>query len=219
MAIKFNTIKCPECGANLPIEENRKKLFCSYCGTPIIITDENEHIYRHIDDAAIAKTETERLIYLKELEIEEKENERNRKGRKTAYTISLVLVLIGLATMSFNMMVGLYAILAGAIIAEFTFIGADKKKKKKRRIFTENEVQISDKMVRYNGKYYKSIKTLYRNAGFTNISVVSLNDLNAFTRKKIGQVEDISIGGEGDFEEGDIFAKNDEVIITYHSLK
>ena len=33
MAIKFVSIKCPECGATLDIEEGRKQIFCSYCGT------------------------------------------------------------------------------------------------------------------------------------------------------------------------------------------
>ncbi len=28
-------------------------MFCSYCGTQIIATNENEHIYRHIDEAKI----------------------------------------------------------------------------------------------------------------------------------------------------------------------
>ena len=39
MALKFNSIKCPECGANLPIEEGRDTLFCSYCGNKIIVTN------------------------------------------------------------------------------------------------------------------------------------------------------------------------------------
>ena len=37
MAVKFTSVKCPECGANLPIEEGREKMFCSYCGTQIIM--------------------------------------------------------------------------------------------------------------------------------------------------------------------------------------
>ena len=30
MAIKFTSVKCPECGAALPIEEGRKQMSCSY---------------------------------------------------------------------------------------------------------------------------------------------------------------------------------------------
>ena len=53
MAIKLNSVKCPECGATLPIEEGRTQIFCSYCGTKVIVTNENEYLYRHIDEAEI----------------------------------------------------------------------------------------------------------------------------------------------------------------------
>lgn len=95
MAIKFTSVKCPECGANLPIEEGRERMFCTYCGTQIIITNENEHTYRHVDEAEVKRAETERLVHLKELELEEKENERSRRGRNTAFTIAGILAIIG----------------------------------------------------------------------------------------------------------------------------
>lgn len=71
MAVKFNSVKCPECGASLPIEEGRDRIFCSYCGTQVIVTNENEHIYRHIDEAGVKQAETDRMVRLRELELEE----------------------------------------------------------------------------------------------------------------------------------------------------
>ena len=47
MAININSIKCPQCGAFLPIEEGRTKCFCSYCGSGIAITNDNEDYFRH----------------------------------------------------------------------------------------------------------------------------------------------------------------------------
>lgn len=47
MAVKFISVKCPDCGAVLPIEEGRNQVFCSYCGSQIVMTNENEYIYRH----------------------------------------------------------------------------------------------------------------------------------------------------------------------------
>lgn len=41
MAIKFNAVVCPQCGANLQMEVDREQMFCSYCGTKIIATNEN----------------------------------------------------------------------------------------------------------------------------------------------------------------------------------
>ena len=97
MAVKFTSVKCPECGANLPIEEGREKIFCSYCGTPIIMTDENEYTYRHVDEAEVKRAETEQLVHLKELEMEEKD--RKRKVKAIAYSIVGVVVVIGMILM------------------------------------------------------------------------------------------------------------------------
>lgn len=36
MANKIIPIKCPECDADLDIEEGRKVMFCSYCGRKIM---------------------------------------------------------------------------------------------------------------------------------------------------------------------------------------
>ena len=39
MPIKLVTLKCPECGALLSIEENRSNAFCTYCGAKILINN------------------------------------------------------------------------------------------------------------------------------------------------------------------------------------
>lgn len=62
MAIKAVSIKCPESGANLNIEEGHKQLFCKYCGAKIILENDNEYIYRHIDEAEVKRAETERML-------------------------------------------------------------------------------------------------------------------------------------------------------------
>ena len=43
MALK--PAKCPSCGANLTIEEERKKAFCTYCGTPFVVEDAIQNYY------------------------------------------------------------------------------------------------------------------------------------------------------------------------------
>ena len=39
MAIKFITIKCPACGADQQLENNRDSAYCTYCGAKIIISN------------------------------------------------------------------------------------------------------------------------------------------------------------------------------------
>lgn len=90
MAIKFNSVKCPECGATLEVEKERTNFFCSYCGTKIIATDENRKEYHHYDEAKIRKAEIDMLVRLKELELEEKKMKSKKK--KTGALIFLTLL-------------------------------------------------------------------------------------------------------------------------------
>lgn len=220
MAVKFTSVKCPECGANLPIEEGREKIFCSYCGTPIIMTDENEYTYRHIDEAEVKRAETEQLVHLKELEMEEKEDERKRKGIVIAYSIAGGLAIIGAISVAlFESALGGGAILVAAYIAMITNISQDNKKKKTRRVVSPNEVQITEAMESCEDEKYHAVVSLFRSAGFNNVKTIALGDLNFFTAKKNGQVVTVSINGDDDFDEGDIFQRNANVIITYHSTR
>ena len=120
MSIRFIAVKCPQCEADLSIEEGRPFAFCTYCGTKVIIKDENEHIYRNIDEARIKESETERIVRLRELELEEKEKTHERKTKMISYGIALAFVLIGslICIVSIN---GIWGILIGGYIALFTY--------------------------------------------------------------------------------------------------
>ena len=72
MDVKLVSVKCPECGATLDIEEDRRQAFCTYCGAKVILQNENEHIYRHIDEAEVKQAETERIIRLKKWNLPKK---------------------------------------------------------------------------------------------------------------------------------------------------
>lgn len=93
---KVMQLKCTNCGANLTIEEKREFLFCQYCGAKLILDNENEHVYRHINEAELKRAETEQLIKLKELEMEEKRYEEDKKIVKIMAIITLIGVLIGI---------------------------------------------------------------------------------------------------------------------------
>lgn len=95
MAIQFVSVRCPDCGAELSIENGREQAFCSYCGAKVLVHNDNEHIYRNIDEARIKEAENERILRLRELELEEKENSRSRKSLFIAYGVALGFVLIG----------------------------------------------------------------------------------------------------------------------------
>lgn len=57
------SFKCPNCGADLQVEEGRTMCFCNYCGTQI-----------HIDDGTIRVNITKRIVdeaRLRELDLQE----------------------------------------------------------------------------------------------------------------------------------------------------
>ena len=84
-------LKCPNCNADLSFKEERENYFCEYCGTKLLLDNDNEFIYKHIDEAQIKRAEVEKLVKLKELELKEKEMEQKRLINKIMLIISLIL--------------------------------------------------------------------------------------------------------------------------------
>lgn len=222
MAVKFISVQCPKCTASLSFEEDRERAFCSYCGTQILLVNENERTYRRVDEADVRRAETERLIYLKELELEEKENERSRKGRRTAFIVAGVLAAVGALTEIVvpNNLIGVFMIVAAGWIALFAFTSKENQKKRRRGSpSSSDEVTINESLAYCEGENINGVVAQFRSAGFSNIQAVPLNDLGILAARKDGQVESVSINGDEDFDEGDVFSKSDNVVITYHSKR
>lgn len=62
--MKVITLKCPNCDADLEVSADRDDLYCSYCGTHILLEDENKkpetvtvHVIR--DEARLKELELE----------------------------------------------------------------------------------------------------------------------------------------------------------------
>ena len=218
MSIQLTAVKCPACGADISVESTRNFTFCTYCGTKIMMSNENEHIYRNIDEARIMEVEADRMFRLRELELEEKENLRGRRSIYIAYGIALVFVIIGALLCIVQPAAGIWGILIGVYIAMFTYIKSDEKKKNKRKHIGFNEVLITESMANCSGKNYNSVVLLFRGAGFTNVTAIDLKNLTVFNQRKNGRVESVTINGTDAFEEGDIFSKDSNVLITYHSI-
>lgn len=91
--INLIPVTCPNCSASLQIEENRKEAFCTYCGTKILIHNENEKIIHTIDDAAIARANADKEVELRKIESEE--NYRNQVSKEVSvFNIAFFVFLI-----------------------------------------------------------------------------------------------------------------------------
>ena len=223
MAIKIIAVKCPECGADLNVEEGRSQVFCTYCGTKVLLHNENEFVYRTIDEAGVAQAETDRIIRLREMDLVEKKEEEKKKKLKIALWIfigSAALMVIGgiLAAISGDSnspmymlaMLGLLGVMGAGIMA---MIVADGNKEKE-----EKDGKVPSSIDEFEKKNYQAIEAIFKSAGFTDVKSIPLNDLTTGLIKKPGTVESITIGGTSISSYGGRFLPDDPVIISYHSI-
>lgn len=67
----------------------------------------------------------------------------------------------------------------------------------------------------YKYENYTDVQTELAEAGFTNISFEILYDI-VFGWTEEGEVDSVSVGGNTEFAQGDIFKKDVAIVITYH---
>lgn len=217
MAIKFISVRCPECGANLTIEEGREKIFCSYCGAQIIMANDNEHIYRHIDEAKIKEAEMRQTVELKKLEIIEKKRVAAEKTKKVKIIASIVMGIVGIVMMLSNsetaQFIGLIPITA--ILSIWTFGAAMNEED---NLDSGDKIKIPSGISDYEDKSYMAVEAMFKAAGFTNIKCVPLHDLRTGLLKKPDTVESITIDGNDNISYGKKYSPDATVIISYHSF-
>ena len=83
----------------------------------------------------------------------------------------------------------------------------------------KNEVAIPLSSKKYKGENYEVVVQQLEDAGFENVEAKPVKDLVIGLITKDGDVESVSIAGDTEFEEGDIFSKDAKVVVTYHTFK
>ncbi len=226
MAIKLNSVKCPECGASLPIEEGRTQVFCSYCGTKVIVTNENEYIYRHIDEAGVKQAETNRIVRMRELDLEEQRTAQGNALKKVLTIIWLVLSLIVIAicivkiaiqddfTTGFLMLFYLGGpVVGGGAYLIFKLI-PDKEADKV--LMSSGGIRLPKDIFPYSEKNYEAVQSALRSAGFRNISCINMHDLTLGLLQKPGKIDSITVNGEKITSGGRVYMPDVPITITYH---
>lgn len=123
MPLKINVINCPSCGAAIPIQEGTSQITCSYCGSKFTITNENEFVYRHVDEAKMKIAETERMKW--QYEKEQKEKRQKYEQIKLLVIIAIVAGLLFIAAIGYlfgDSNITFFGLMGAIIFAEFSFI-------------------------------------------------------------------------------------------------
>ena len=223
--------QCPSCSANLQFGDDREFGFCEYCGTKVIL-DDYRSMHRVVDEAAvkraeterivrISELETERMIRMRELDIEEQEDARNRKSRKKAFNIALIFGAVGalfLAVDSENL-IGLLCIAIAMYIGVYTLITGDEAKTKREQLRNSRAglIKLTYEVSVFEKKDVHTVEAGYRSLGFVNVDTVNMQDLRIGILKKPGQVENVTINGQSPCG-GQWYNPRDIIVITYHGL-
>ena len=230
MADNFTPEKCPNCGADLSVEQGKNMLFCSNCGTKIVMTNENEYTDRHIDEANIKSAETEQSIPLRELEMAEKR--KNRKSKRIWLAVSLVLIIIVVIFKiledagrmpRFSALYTLLLICAPTIgIGAFLAFKAYPQVERQKVIRLSGGVQIPKSIEPINIMNFSRVEEILRDAGFTNVACFNLHDCIEFDdpsydfAQGVGKVESITVNGVKIESGGKYYYPDADITIMYH---
>ena len=228
MGYKLISVKCPDCGRTLPVEEDRTQAFCSYCGAKILISNENEYVIRQVDEAGVRKAETERLIRLKELELQEKRETHTHRLRRvltavwlTVSAILLVIIIAKIAGSRDGLTSGILMlfcigapVIGGGAWLIFKLL---PEKENERMIENRGGIRFPKGLTPFTDKKYFAVEATLRSAGFTSISCVNLHDLNMFSALISGdKVSQVSVNGKQITDGGKIYMPDANIVITYH---
>ena len=182
--MKVKSLKCPECGANLEIEDNRTSCYCQYCGCKIILDDE-KHEYTINKNININKTTTHTKRYINDAAvIREKRKTKEGKGK----FIAGILVVL-------------------AVVAYFIyFFGYYSNAAEKKSIAEEEQLQIVVEEILEdieNGNYdeaYVKANSLHYTSGWSSEIEEKWDDTREALLDKIEQAEKGSSGKKPFFD-------------------
>lgn len=190
--MKLRKLCCPNCKGDLELKvNNNKQIFCPYCGQKFYLDDEKKEytINKNINiNKNIKYTSWDEADVIRATtEAQEKKN--------------TWIFLIGWAV--FMAFCFLYLFIWGYIENSNT-----QKSINAGMISAGSDEE-------YKGEHYEAVEKQLKSLGFKNITLVDLDD-SGIVFWKSDKVESVSIGGETDFSDSDLFDPNSSIIVKYH---
>jgi DNA-directed RNA polymerase subunit RPC12/RpoP len=232
----MRTCKCPECGAEIQIDDtNRDFGFCQYCGAKIVL-DDYRSTQRFVDEARVKEAE----VRMKELEMEERENQARRNNAKTAFKIAAIIAVVGAIFIAADSIIGSYMVIIAFFIAIFGVwqsisghIGSDifsdiisgfvsiikiNAESDITKAQMPNMAKFSSEAYNYSDKHYSVVEEAVSSCGFTNIKLLNMHDLTTGLLKKPGTVETVTIDGKTPIW-NKWYDKSARIVISYHGFQ
>ena len=176
------------------------KLKCEGCGATLKVNEELKKVTCNycgteffIDDEVKRIEIKKHKVYTDEAKIKEFEYE-DKKGKRD--------MIIGFAGIGILILVCLFS-----LMMSWSFEPG------------KNEVAIPLSSKKYKGENYEVVVQQLEDAGFEDVEAKPVKDLVTGWITKDGAVESVSIAGDTEFEEGDIFSIDAKVVVTYHTFK
>lgn len=189
--MKLEEIKCPSCGANIDMDiKGRESIFCPFCGSQISIDNGNKTINHNVNInkkiTNIAEVERARNI--------DRENERNHKEYKWTGIVLAVFIVV--------------------MFCFFGFMSTNEERKTQKAI-DSGMIQIGQSSEDMEGKKYNGVVEKLKIAGFTNITVIDLDDAGLIKNRK-DTIESVSINGDTSFYKSEYFEPDAKIVVSYH---
>lgn len=201
--------KCPNCHAQLSVQQDLPYMFCMYCGTKMYFHDEASAYDRTLHSYTSAVDRIHQLDYEKEkrgLEVEEQKsiNKRKQDTADMRWLFKLLLgVFLGLTLI----------ILAGNAIVSIKTSIADKNA-------APNTIKVpfSSYKLEEEGRPYTVTVQQLEDVGFTDIHIMEIQDYTAHASRQSGSVYSVTFGGEESFAKGDRFHNDIKVVVYYFGV-
>ena len=202
--------------------------------------DDYRSTHRVVDEARIHEDETNRMIKMREMEMEERERDKKReetaarehqiemeylrKNRlqliKTlaSFFVALILILIGIFSFqssdeSAELFGVLVIILSTVTVSEISKTGEDKKRKN----IDLGLIQLTDIALSYKNTNYRLMQSVYTKLGFIHVTIVNMKDLTTGLIKSPGSVDTVTIDGKLP-QKDEWYDPNAKVVIKYHGF-
>ena len=195
-------LRCKECGATMEYEPDGQQAVCSFCGSKELIIEDTEITVERIKSKTardIRQLDYKQFKEKKELELEKLYYEENKKVRENKRDWQEVLK-------------GFF-VLGSMLLAIFLLINLWSLSTK-----ITGKIPLPSSTSDYIGENYTTVEMELRDAGFNNITLKPLDDLENDAENKNGTVYKIMIDGVATPTSG-LRKPNAKIIIYYHSIK